>query len=162
MIPKFAPSHEVEWEYRNFSYSMRQVENTWSALADYGYTPEPLARDYFWQLCEAEIVAELQRWQDDGWETNEPLSSHGLQLDSSEYIEDKIDLEDIMIWISTLGVALLINILFGRQPRRYLVYKAAEYSILMRRRVAQDVPNYDLCSQAARSSHASSMTASLP
>jgi len=134
MAPKFAPA--AEWEYRYFSYSLQKVDTAWSTLADFGTNPEPFARDYLWQVCEAEILAELRSWQDDGWEAaTEPASPKGLYLNCFEHVEQGIDLVEVMMWIATFGVALLFSLLFGRQPRRYLVYKPSEFTLLMRRAV---------------------------
>lgn len=55
----------IEWEYRDFVYTW-SPKATWMQLSN----PESLvaARLFFWQECQSYIMAELQKWQDEGWE----------------------------------------------------------------------------------------------
>jgi hypothetical protein len=125
------------WHYQHFRYTDWEPRSTWVSLAYKNSYTDPLARQFFWQQFEAQIRTELEHWQKRGWEPIEAISPSAFELRSQERIDARIDMIDVIIWIATLGLALLVTLILGDHTRRYMVYEPSEFRILMRRPVAE-------------------------
>jgi hypothetical protein len=123
----------TRWHYQHFRYKGWEPRSTWVSLAYQNTYTDPLARQFFWQKFEPQIRTELEHWQKSGWEPIEAISPSALELHSRELIDARIDMIDVILWIATLGLALLVTIILGDHTRRYVVYEPYEYHILMRR-----------------------------
>jgi hypothetical protein len=126
---------EIEWECRSLIYSTWEPRKTWVSLSYQSQYVYPLARQALWEEYEAQVRAEILRWQALGWEPAEPISSSGLVLLCREYTEQRIGASDVVLWIATLGLALLVTILLGGNTRYYVAFEPLEYHILMHRPV---------------------------
>src|SRR5258708_11928992 len=130
---------EIEWECRSLVYSTWKPGKTWVSLSYESEYVYPLAHQALWEEYEAQIRAEIRRWQARGWEPAEPISLSGLQLQCREYTEQGIGASDVVLWIATLGLALLVTHLLGGNTRYYVAFEPLEYRILMRRPVVSPV-----------------------
>jgi len=58
----------TEWEYQDFVYKEWLPGETWVSTSGSNSYTIPGARLYFWQNRQQTILAELQKWLDQGWE----------------------------------------------------------------------------------------------
>lgn len=122
-----------KWEYREFVYQEWTLDSRWvSLVSDERYTL-PLALDFFWQIYQRQILCELLRWHDEGWEPLEEPVVGDLRLRRTEAVTSGIGPSDILLWVVTFGIALLLQILARELPRRYITYEPIEYRLQMRR-----------------------------
>lgn len=135
MKTDFANLAEIEWECRSLIYSTWKPSKPWVSLSYESQYVYPLALRAFWEEYEAQIRAEILRWQALGWEPAEPIAPSGLHLQRREYTEQGIGASDVVLWIATLGLALLVTLLLGGNTRHYVVFEPLEYRILMLRHV---------------------------
>ena len=126
---------EIEWECRSLIYNTWKPAKPWVSLSYESQYVYPLARQAFWEEYEPYIRAEIQRWQALGWEPAELISPTGLQLQCREYTEQGISASDVVLWIATLGLALLVTLLLGGNTRHYVAFEPLEYRILIHRPV---------------------------
>lgn len=122
-----------DWEYTNFTYQEWQPNHIWSSLTDLDRYTAPLARQFFWQESQDSIMAELEKWESEGWEPVGAIGPEAIKLRSSEQVEKAIDFSELILWISTFGVALFVRLLLGNPPRRYTFYSPVEFRVQMRR-----------------------------
>ena len=122
-----------DWEYTNFSFQQWQPQEIWSGLTDLDRYTAPLARQFFWQGSQDRIKAELEKWESEGWEPVDDIGPEAIKLRKSELVDRTIDFSDIVLWISTLGVALIVRLILGNPPRRYTFYSPVEFRVQMRR-----------------------------
>ena len=127
------PLKKKIWEYQEFVYQHWTLDNSWISLASDDSLTLPLAVDFFWQTYRQQILTEIEQWLDDGWEYVEEPGAQGLRLSWSEAIRVGIDPSDFVLWIATLGLALVLQILAGGLRRRYVTYKPVEFRLQMRR-----------------------------
>ena len=121
------------WEYANLIYDQWKPRRTWVSLVSPGRTTTTLARETLWQMLRPTILKEIQRWQADGWEPVEDATADLLKLRKTEYVDGSVEPALVVLWVMTLGVALIISMLTRGSPRRYAVYEAVEYRLPMRR-----------------------------
>ena len=122
-----------DWEYTNFTYQQWQPQDIWSSLTDLDRYTAPLARQFFWQESQDSIMAELEKWESEGWEPVEVIGPEAIKLRKSEQVEKTIDFAELVLWVSTFGVALLVRLILGNPPRRYTFYSPVEFRVQMRR-----------------------------
>src|SRR5579859_1682349 len=108
---------EIEWVYHNFVFSTFEPKKNWVSLSYQDRYLYPLARQFFWHDYVTQIRAEILRWEALGWEPVEHISVAALKLQRREYIDSSISMSDIVLWIATLGLALLVTILLGGSSR---------------------------------------------
>src|SRR5258708_39849731 len=84
----------------------------------------------------SEIRAEILLGQEVGWEPAEQISAAALKLQHREYIDHNISMIDVVLWVATLGLALLVTLLLGDVTRRYVIFEPVEFRVLMRRPAA--------------------------
>ncbi len=115
----------MQWEYRDFVYKGWQPGETWARLGSGGYT-EPGARLYFWQNRQQAILAELQKWLDQGWEPVSEVGPGGFALRSYRAI--KPTALDRIGYIFTFGGFLLLDLI-----NRNWYVEPTEFRVQMRR-----------------------------
>lgn len=120
-------------EYHEFVYRQWTLDQTWVCLANGEHTTLSPARDFFWQTYRPQILDELQKWHDDGWEVAEEPGAKNFRLRSVESVNNAIDPSDILLWIMTLGIALLMRFWVRESPRRYVTYEPIEFRLRLRR-----------------------------
>ena|SRR5579859_3602798 len=128
---------EKEWVYHNLVFSTFEPKKNWVSLAYDDQYIYPLAHEFFWHDYVPQIRAEILRWQELGWEPAEHISPASLKLRHREYIDCSISVIDVVMWIATFGLALLVTLLLGDYSRRYIIFEPIEFSVLMRRQTAQ-------------------------
>ena len=122
-----------DWEYTNFTYQEWQPNDIWSSLTDLDRYTAPLARQFFWQESQDSILAELEKWESQGWEPVDTIGPDAIKLRKSEQIEKSIDFSEFILWITTFGVAFLVRLILGNPARRYTFYSPVEFRGQMRR-----------------------------
>jgi hypothetical protein len=130
---KSATPVKKKWEYREFVYQQWILDRDWVCLASNEGNTTPLALDFFWKTYQQSILSELWKWCDEGWEPLEEPGVHSLKLRWTEKVSPGIDPSDIILWITTFGIALLLQILARELPRRYVTYEPIEFRLQMRR-----------------------------
>lgn len=128
-----ATPNKRKWESHEFVYEQWTLANSWVCLASDGYDTLLPALDFFWHTYQSQILNEIQKWYDDGWEPMEEPGVQGFKLNWVEVTSHGIDPSDILLWFLTLGVALLMQLWIGELPRRYVTYEPIEYRLQMRR-----------------------------
>lgn len=77
----------------------------------------------------------LGDWQADGWEPLDQIGPDAIRLQRTEYVKSTPDFSDVLLWIMTFGVALVIQVFTGIS-RRYVSYRPVEFMVRLRRPVA--------------------------
>lgn len=131
-----ATARQRGWEYKDFVHTSFNPKKKWVSLSYQDQYVYPLARQSFWQDYEAQIRAEIQRWQQAGWEPTEPLSPAGLNLKRQVVTDHRATVSDVVLWVATLGVAFLVTVLLGGTSRRYVAFEPLEFRVTMRRSLA--------------------------
>ncbi|MEP7289285.1 MAG: hypothetical protein ABI947_26330 [Chloroflexota bacterium] len=128
----FIQSMDIKWEYRYFVYTTFEPHSTWVTLAGHESYTAALARQFFWENFKEQILTELDQRQNEGWEILDEVVPTALQIRQSVQIETGIEPADVVLWIITLGVALLLQLLAGNRSRQYVVYEPVEFRVEMR------------------------------
>ena len=140
--------YDAAWEYQQFVFEDWQDQLCWSCQTGENRTldqyAEPQARHYFWDQSQESIQKQLERWTATGWEPLGTVGPESIELQKTEHTETGIDLEHILLWIFTLGVALVIEAFTGIMPRRYIRFVPTQFRIQMRRLRDIQLPEGDL------------------
>jgi len=123
-----APRGNVDWEYKDFVYDFPPSgKGMWARVESGAYT-EAGAKLEFWQNYRREILAALQKWEADGWESVGPVDSGCIEIRTSRSHRDKgcaYWFWVLIISIPTWGLALLFALFFGMstiaEPVRFVV-----------------------------------------
>src|SRR4051794_32628565 len=100
------------WEYQEFVYHQWTLDRAWiSLVSDESYLL-PLALEFFWETYRERILNEVVKWQDDGWEPAQELGAQGFKLSWTESSAG-LDPTDVILWIVTFGLGLLLQIMSG-------------------------------------------------
>jgi hypothetical protein len=120
------------WEYKDFIYDSWQPDETWSCVSyrDNYWLAE--ARQFFWETSRDRIMAELQKWLDQGWELLEDVGPDAIAVSQVERKVNNAQIIDVFLWIMTLGIAFILQYWLNN-PRRVTVYKPVEFRVKMRR-----------------------------
>lgn len=121
----------AEWEYQDFVYPFDPGE-TWMRLA----TPEGLvaARLFFWQESQSDIMANISRWQDDGWQPVGELGPSGIKTR-----EFKSFYRGAGIFLGCFGTLLAICTFGLMIPFMRSHYtEPTEFRVTMRRRTSRN------------------------
>jgi hypothetical protein len=119
-------------EYSNFTLRAWQSNESWTALAGNRSLTDLLARDYFWEKVKDRALEELKNLNAEGWEPIEPIGPQAIKLSRTHTVDFSIDPADIFLWIMTLAVALVVQLLLNR-PRIYVTYRPVEIRIRLSR-----------------------------
>ncbi len=130
---------QTDCEYTFFTYQDWSAGDTWACVADRDRSLIPQAQHYFWSKIQSDITQELDTWAVQGWEPVDEICPEAIKLRRSEYTLPAFDLEDVFLWIITLGFALIAQLLLGKQ-RRYFIYTPVEFRVRMRRFVSYPLP----------------------
>jgi hypothetical protein len=122
-----------KWEHREFIFDQWTLDRQWTILATDEVYILPLALDFFWQVYQQLILDELLKWQGDGWQPIKEPDAQALKLSWSQSTSTGIDPSDVIMWIATFGIALVLQIISGELPRRYVTFTPVEYRLMMRR-----------------------------
>jgi hypothetical protein len=126
------------FEYTHFTFQGWYPGDNWNSLDDGDRHLRPQARYYFWENYESRITAELQKWQAQGWIPVEEIGASAIKLRRYVNTDQHIDPADVLLWFMTLGLALVMQILFVR-TRHYVSYVPVEFRVKMRRPVESQV-----------------------
>lgn len=95
----------TEWEYKDFSLTWKPGTTGWCSVQAYS---EPTARLYYWQNYQSEILPDLQKLLDAGWQPVTEIGPSCVQLRSFKS-QDKLDLGQGLIVVLTLGAPVLFG-----------------------------------------------------
>ena len=117
--------------YRDFTYKGWQPEETWVRTSGANAYTIPGARLYFWENCQHEILAELQKWLDQGWEPVGEVGPAAIKLRQFERKHKNYDFSDVLFWILTFGFVWLMGLGSWTYTRQYC--EPIEFRVQMRR-----------------------------
>ena len=127
------------WESRTFTFEDWPYALDWVCLATEDRWLDaylvPQARQYAWDNAQPHIQAALETWYADGWQAVDEVGAEAIQLHKWERTEQGFDMERIFTWLITCGIMLIIDLLYGIPPRRYICYRPVRLSLDMRRLV---------------------------
>lgn len=103
----------TEWEYEDFVYKGWKPGDTWVSISGPNSYTLPGARLLFWQNSQQEILAELRKWLDKGWEPVGEVGPGGIVLREYRALKrTPFGWMVFMLWyIATFGLGLLFDLL---------------------------------------------------
>ena len=107
--------HHVDWEYKDFVYDF-PPKGMWARLGSGAYS-EAAAKLEFWQNYQNAIYAELQQWEDDGWEPVGAVDSGCIEIRTVSDFRNISALGWVLIAIVSLaswGLLFILFLIFGR------------------------------------------------
>ncbi|MEP7287305.1 MAG: hypothetical protein ABI947_16235 [Chloroflexota bacterium] len=123
----------TDWEYEDFVFQKWHPGESWMGLEFDKHEASAYVRSYLWNTFEDRITAELQTWRNQGWELAGEVGPAALQLQRTATVDTSIDAADVVLWIATAGLALIVQILMGSPPRTFATYVPTEFRVPMRR-----------------------------
>jgi len=115
-------------EYIYFVCDMWKSQDKWISLINDSYDLEPLARNYFWQVHQNYILDGIREYQQQGYEVEGEIGSVSIKLHRTEQVETNLNFVDVILWIMTFGLFLLVQLWLGHE-RRYAVFTAVEFRV---------------------------------
>jgi hypothetical protein len=110
-----SPSARVvtEWEYKDFVYKGWKPRDAWVSTSGSNSYTIPGARLYFWQYRQQAILAELQKWLDEGWEPVGEVGPSGIVLHQYRAIkrEPLGWILMMLLYVGTFGLFLLFDLM---------------------------------------------------
>jgi len=106
------PSAQADWEHKDFVF--RFPKGMWVKLGPY---TELSAKLEFWQSYQRAINVELQKWQDDGWESIGGVDSGCIEIRTARDHRDKNALYWILLFffsLETFEILLILIYIFGK------------------------------------------------
>jgi hypothetical protein len=91
------------------------------------------AKQHFWRSAEPDIQARLDALKQEGWTPAEAVNRDHIRLRKTEWVSKRPALEDVILWVMTLGIALIVQILLDVEDRRFVSYEASELRVEMLR-----------------------------
>jgi hypothetical protein len=91
------------------------------------------ARQHFWSSAELDIQARLDAMRQEGWSPAEAVNRDNIRLHKTEWVSRRPTFEDVVLWVMTLGIALIIQLLLDVEDRRFVSYEAGELRVEMLR-----------------------------
>ncbi|HVO41267.1 MAG TPA: hypothetical protein VMT34_01530 [Aggregatilineales bacterium] len=122
----------TEWEYAYFTYREWTPHESWGSVYAPGGDAAPLARNFFWDNHRDNIVAEVRQWRLQGWEPLDNVDAQAIKLRPTDFITRSVDPVDVLLWLMTFGIALIVQLLTGIS-RHYVTYTPVEFRVRMRR-----------------------------
>ena len=130
---------QSHWEYADFVFAEWKPPHTWVCLATQERYSAPLARQFFWQVFGNQIDTALQEWFGQGWHNDSQIGPEALKMRTNVFAGATIDASDVVLWIATLGFALILQLILGGASRKYVRYEPVEFRVSMRRCVADGI-----------------------
>ena len=121
--------NNTQWSYTDFVFT-EWGDGVWTSSITQENVLTPLARQYFWETYQTRILAELNEWQQHGWSLAEKAGPEAITLTRAERRDSDVDPSEILVWIMTLGIALVLRLLTGFS-QTYVDYKPLECRIRM-------------------------------
>jgi hypothetical protein len=121
-----------KWEYRDLVYSAWEAADTWTCLTGNNHYAIRLAQDFFWQSHQDKIMALVTEWTKLGWEPIEEINAAHIKVSHTEHTESRIDEADVLSWILTFGLGLVIQLMLGLR-RQYTEFSPVDFRLQMRR-----------------------------
>jgi hypothetical protein len=108
VVPTPARQIPIEWEYQDFVYRWSPGQ-IWVNVGRQGYTM-PAARAWFWQEYQRQIMSDLQKWLDEGWEPISEVGPSSIEVRTFQSIKTSAFgwLVVITLSIFMLGLPLLL------------------------------------------------------
>src|SRR5437762_12672475 len=99
-----------EWERRDFVFRDWQPEESWCSLDTPDRHSARQIQQLFWEQAQGRIRAELDEWTRDGWELLEFAGPAAIKLRKSEQLDFEVDPSDVVLWLMTCGLGLLVHL----------------------------------------------------